>query len=312
MAQDGVPGVWAAAAQGYLALAESRGEEALAAFQRGAALAADPAIPLSDRERITARQRLLYAQLRMDRPNVAAAQALAADATRLLGANDSATLTVRMNVAQMLMQANRHEEAVAKFTALLAPVEARFGASHPRTLQVLGSRADTLKSLGRYREAAQDAARIHAAAAERFGAGYFYAVGSLADQAQAECRAGDTMAGLASARAANAAAVRHFGAGAALTHGTSARVAECLIAAGRHAEARPWLQGLDRKAVGELVGNADWGLHVELLLAEIATQLGDRAAGRQHLAAAALALDDLRTDAYEARRIAAIQAALDG
>lgn len=310
-AQDGLPGVWAAAAEGYLALAESRGQEALAAFQRGATLATDPALALSDRERIAARQRLLYAQLRQDKPDVVAAQALAADATRLLGSDDAATLTVRLNLAQMLMQANRHEEAVDAFTALLAPVEARFGADHPRTLNVLGGRADALKNLERYPEAARDAARIHTAAARRFGAGSFYAVGSLADQAQAECRAGDTAAGVASARAANAAAVRHFGAGAALTHGTSARVAECLIAAGRHAEARGWLQGLDRKAVGELVGNADWGLHVELLLAEIAASLGDRAAGRRHFAAAAPALDDLRTDAYEARRIAAITAALD-
>lgn len=312
VAQDGVAGVWAAAAEGYLALAESRGEKALAAFQRGANLASDPAVPLSDRERIAARQRLLYAQLRMDRPDVAAAEALAADATRLLGADDAATLTVRLNLAQMLMQTNRHEEALAALTALLVPVESQFGADHPRTLQVLGSRADTLKSMGRYRDAAQDAARIHAAAVQRFGAGSFYAVGSLADQAQAECRAGDTAAGVASARAAHAAAVRHFGAGAALTHGASARVAECLIAAGRHAEARPWLDGVDRKAVGELVGNADWGLHVELLLAEIATMLGDRVAGRKHLAAAAPALADLRTDAYEARRIAAIEAALAG
>lgn len=310
-AQDGVAGVWAAAAEGYLALGASRGEEAVAAFQRGAALAADLALPLSDRERIAARQRLLYAQLRMDQPDVAAAQALAADATRLLGDDDAATLTVRLNLAQMLMLANRHEDAVAAFTALLVPVEARFGADHPRTLTVLGGRVDTLKNMGRYKEAAQDAARIHAAATERFGAGSFYAVGSLADQAQAQCRAGETAAGVASARAAHAAAVRHFGAGAALTHGVSARMAECLIAAGRHAEAMPWLQGLDRKAVGELVGNADWGLHVELMLAEIATSLGDRAAGQRHFAAAVPALDDLRADAYEARRIAAVQAALE-
>jgi tetratricopeptide (TPR) repeat protein len=310
--QVGIAGVWAAAAQGYLALSESRGEEALAAFRRGAMLAADEALPLSDRERIAARQRLLYAQLRMDRPDVAASSAPRSRVASAASAWAAATLTVRLNLAQMLMQANQHEEAVSAFTALLAPVESRFGASHPRTLTVLGGRADTLKSMGRYRDAAQDAARIHAAAAQRFGAGSFYAVGSLADQAQAECRAGDTAAGVASARAAHAAAVRHFGTGAALTHGASARVAECLIAAGRHAEARPWLQGLDRKVVGELVGNADWGLHVELMLAEIASRLGDREAGRRHFAAAAPAFADLRTDPYEARRIAAIEAELNG
>ncbi|MFQ3595571.1 MAG: winged helix-turn-helix domain-containing protein [Sphingomonadaceae bacterium] len=309
-AQQGVPGVWAAAAEGFLALAQSRGEDALTAFQRGATLAGDPSLTLSDRERIAARQRLLYAQLRMDQPDVAAAEALAADATRLLGADDTATLTVRLTQAQMLMQANRHEEAVAAFTAILVPVEARFGADHPRTLNVLGGRADSLKNLGRYAEAASDAGRIHEAAVRRFGAGSFYAVGSLADQAQAECRAGDRVDGIAHAMAAHAAAARHFGAGAALTHGASARVAECLIAAGRHAEALGWLQGLDRKAVGELVGNADWGLHVELLLAEIAASLGQPDAARQHYANAAPAFADLGTDAYEARRIAAVAARL--
>lgn len=308
--QEGVTGVWAAAAEGYLALAESRGEAAVAAFRRGAALAADPALALSDRERIAARQRLLYAQLRQDRPDVAAAQSLVSDATRLLGAEDAATLTVRLNLAQVLMQANRHEEAVAAFTAVLAPVELRFGADHPRTLTVLGGRADSFKNLGRYRDAAADAARIHSAAAKRFGPGSFYAVGSRADQAQAECRAGDTAAGVASAQAAHAAAVRHFGAGAALTHGASARVAECLIAAGRHAEARQWLKGLDRRAVGELVGNADWGLHVELLLAEIAASTGELQSARSHFEAARPAFPDLRTDPYEARRIASVAATL--
>ncbi len=307
-AQTGAAGVWAAAAEGYLALGQSRGEAALAAFQRGAVLA--EAAELSDRERIAARQRVLYARLRLDKPDVAEAEALAADAVRLLGAGHADTLTVRLNQAQMLMQANRHAEAVAAFTALLDPVQARFGEDHPRTLAILGGRVDARKSLGQYREAALDAARMHLAAGKRFGAGSLYAVGSLADQAQVECRAGMTGQGVANARAAHAAALLHFGEGAALTDGVSARVAECLIAAGRHGEARRWLEGLDRKAVGELVGNADWGLHAELLLAEIAAQTGDLGEARAHFQRAAPAFAELRTDSYEARRIGGIEKAL--
>lgn len=309
-AQAGVAGVWAAAAEGFLALGQSRGADALVAFERGAAVAQDPSLTLPDRERIAARQRLVYARLRLDRPDVAEAEGLARDAERLLGPDHADTLTVRLNQAQMLMQANRHEAAVAAFTALLEPMQARFGADHPRTLNVLGGRADAYKSLGRFAEAADDAGRVHEAAVRRFGAGSFFAVASLADQAQAECRAGETVNGVAHARTAHAASVRHFGPKAALTHGLSHRVAECLIAAGRHAEAKPWLEGLDRKAVGELVGNADWGLHAELLLAEIAASRGDIAAARRHYAAARPAFADLRTDPYEARRIAALEAGL--
>jgi tetratricopeptide (TPR) repeat protein len=171
-------------------------------------------------------------------------------------------------------------------------------------LQVLGSRADGLKNLERYPEAASDAERVLRAATARYGGGSFFAVASRVDLARVQCRAGLFEQGLANARAAHAAALRSFGSAAALTHGTSHGVGDCLVMAGRYAEARPWLSGLDEKAVGELVGNRDWGRHVDLLLAEADAADGRLDAAKAHLDRARPAFAAYQTDAFEARRLA--------
>jgi DNA-binding winged helix-turn-helix (wHTH) protein len=307
--QDGEAAMWAFAAAGYLAIADSRAGEALHAFQRSAAAAAELARPPDPRERIALRQRIILAQLRLDRMEDAerGARTLAAQASLLLGADHPDTLLVRLNLAQALLAQQKNEAIIAEATAILPLVERRFGADHPRTLQLLGSRMDGFKNLERYVEARQDGERLWRSAERRFGPRSFYAVGSRLDTARVRCRSGDTAGGLEDALAAYRRAQEGYGGDHALTHGVSHGVADCLIAAGRPQEAKAYLVGLNRRAVGELVGNKDWGLHVELLLAQIAVGRGEIGTARRHYNAAQPAFEELMTDAYELRRIRQIE-----
>jgi hypothetical protein len=306
---DGLAGHWASAASGYLALAQDRTTDALAAFERSAALAASAGAALTPRERIAARQRPIYAKLRLDRTAEAEreARSLAADAVRLLGADHPDTLVIRLNLAQALMVDQKHAAAVAEISELLPALERRFGVDHPRTLQALGSRMDALKSLERYPEARADGERLWRAAERRFGAESFYAVGTAADLARVRCRSGDAAGGLTQARVTLTTASAAFGAGHALAHGVTHVVAECLLAAGRASEAAPLLLGIDRRAVGELVGNAEWGRHVDLLLAESALTVGQADAARAAYERARPGFPDLLADAHEVRRLNGIE-----
>lgn len=311
---DGSLGFWATTAAGDLALAQDHVPDALAAYRRGAELAQSGAAGLSPRDSLLARQRVVRALLRADRSDdaLALAKPLVQDEARLLGEDHADTLQARTFVAQALMQQYRNEPAVAALTDLLARVERVYGPAHPRTLQILGSRMESFKNMERYPEARADGERLWKTATESLGRGSFYAVGSRLDLARVLCRAGDTGAGLDHAKAAWRASVTAFGPHAPLTDGVRHGVADCLLASGRPADALPWLQGIDRKAVGELVGNAEWGLHVELLEAEIAARTGHPDEARRHFAAAKPAFDELLTDGYEVRRIARIEAAMGG
>lgn len=306
---EGAPGIWAAAAAGQLAVAEDRGEEALAAFERSAALAARHPKALTPRERVAVLQRVVAALLRLDRTAEAEvmARTLARDAVRTLGADHPDTLQVRLNVAQAQL-ANQKNEAVLALTTEIRPlIERRFGPDHPRAMQLMGTRIDALKNLERYPEAMAEGARLWQAAAWRYGETSVYAAGLRADTARVRCRAGDAAGGLADAQAALDWSVKGFGPDAALTHGIRHQVADCLIASGRPAAAKPWLQDLDRKAVGELVGNALWGLHADVLLAQVALAAGDRAEARRLYEGARPAFPDLLTDGYEVRRLNGIE-----
>jgi hypothetical protein len=169
---------------------------------------------------------------------------------------------------------------------------------------------DALKNLERYPEARADGERIWRAAERRFGIGSFYAVGTRADLARVRCRAGDTAAGLSEARAAQATARTAFGDSHALTQALAHVVADCLVAAGRASEATPLLLGIDQRTVGELVGNAKWGRHVDLLLALAALSAGKTGEARAAYERARPGFPDLLTDAYEVRRMNAVERAL--
>lgn len=310
--QTGESAMWAHAADGYLAMAESRSEDALRAFGKSAASAARISRKLTAREQIALQQRIIFAQLRLDRMEEAerAARALIVQASILLGQDHPDTLLVRLNLAQALLAQQKNAAMIAEATSLLPLVERRFGRDHPRTLQLLGSRMDAFKNLERYDEARLDGERLWRSAEQRFGARSFYSVGSRLDTARVRCRAGDTDGGIEDALASYRWAVEGFGKDHALTHGVSHGVADCLIAAERYSEARPYLVGLDRRAVGELVGNKDWGLHVDLLLAQIAANTRQFEDARRYLDSSRPAFADLKTDGYELRRITAIERSL--
>lgn len=304
--------MWAHAASGYLAIGEDRSADALAAFERSEASARALPRELTAREEVAIKQRVIAALLRLDRMEEAEKRArdLSLRSALLLGRDHPDTLQVRLNLAQALLAQQKNEAMIAEATAILPLIERRFGSDHPRTLQLLGSRMDAFKNMERYGEARADGARLWKAAEKRFGARSFYAVGARLDTARVRCRAGDTDGGLEDAMAAFEAAKAGFGASHSLTHGVSHGVADCLIASRRYGDASRYLADLDRVSVGELVGNKDWGLHVELLLAEIAAFSGRPETARKHLAAAAPAFEDLKTDGYEKRRIARIERAV--
>lgn len=308
----GAPGIWAAAAAGQVAQAEDRMTDALTAFERSAALASQYPKALTDRDRIAVQRRVVATLLRLDRTAAAEAKAraLAADAAQLLGPDHPDTLQVRLHVVQALLEDQKHAEVLAMTSELRPLIERRYGTDHPRTMELMGTRIDALKNLERYSEALAEGARLWQAAARRYGETSLYAAGLRADTARVRCRFGDVAGGLADARAAHGWSLKGFGADAALTHGIRHQVADCLIAAGRAAEAKPWLMNLDRKAVGALVGNALWGLHADVLLAQIALADGDRAEALRLYTGARPAFPDLLTDAYEVRRLNAIERGL--
>jgi DNA-binding winged helix-turn-helix (wHTH) protein len=312
LAVEGAPGIWAAAAAGQLAVAEDRGADSLVAFERSAALAAQHPGALTPRERVAVRQRVVAALLRLDRTAEAEAMArtLADDAAKVLGTDHPDTLQIRLNVAQALL-VNQKNESVLALTAEIRPlIERRFGPDHLRSMQLMGTRIDALKNLERYPEAMAEGARLWQAAARRYGETSLYAAGLRVDTARVRCRAGDVAGGLEDARVAYGWSLKGFGPAAALTHATRHQVADCLIASGRPAEAKPWLQDLDRKAVGELVGNALWGLHADLLLGQVALAAGETAEARRLYEGARPAFPDLLTDGYEVRRLNGIERAL--
>ena len=309
---EGVEGFWAAEAAGQLAMVEDHVERGLLDFQRGAELADSHQTLLSQRDRFQARHRLVRALMRMDRPADALkiANVLIGEESRVLGPDHADTLEARTFVAQALMQQYRNEEAIAALSDLLPRVERVYGRAHPRTFQIIGSRMESLKNMERYAEARADGEWLWKEATASLGPKSFYAIGSELDLARILCRAGDTEQGLGHAMDAWRNSVAGYGPAAALTGGVRHGVADCLLAAGRPKEALPWLRAIDRKAVGELVGNAQWGLHSELLEAEIAAATGRLAEGRRHFEAARPAFAELETDAYETRRIARVKSQL--
>ncbi len=308
-AVDGVAGMWAALAEGELASIGDHVPEGLKAFQRANRLAQANAGKISTRDRLATRQREIRILLKLDRTAEALAMAreLERESSALLGRDHADTILAQTNIAQALMADNEHAMAVRELTDLLARTERIYGLDHPRVLQVIGSRMDSLKNMERYTEAIADGERLTRSAEQNMGPSSFFAIGSRADLGRSRCRSGDTGMGLKDAMTAWQSAAKAFGTDAALTGGAKHAVADCLLAAGRPEEARKWLAAINRKAVGELVGNAEWGLHVELLLAEIEARTGRPEQARQHLEAARPIFPSMQTDAYEARRIERVE-----
>lgn len=308
----GAPAVWLASTEGSIALAAEDVPAAGAAFARASRLAETMPETFTQRQRLNMRQRVAFMAIRMgdgagaERQLKPLADAFAA----LEGPESPDALNIRLNLIQALMIEKRHAEVVAAATQLLPLMEKRFGVQHRRTMQLLAVRQQSLGSLERYAEAAADGERVWRTTARHEGASAFQAVAGRADTATSQCRAGQYEAGIANARASLAAARAAPGPETALSMAVRTVLADCLIGAGRPAEAKPLLANIDRKKVSELVGDRDWGANLDLALAQVAFAADDRAEARQRLDAARPAFAQANADPYQVRKLAALERGL--
>lgn len=304
---------WRDSARAHIALAESNGVEAQARFAAAHQWAEAHPDNFTPVQRINIAQRHAFMLLRMGDGTEAEPifRRLSQEMASIQGADHPDTLLLRLNLAQSQMLQHRHEPAVEAFNALLPAMERRLGRDHRHTLLLLAARQQSLGSLGRYAEAAADGDRVWRAAEAKDGAGSFAAVAGRTDTGINQCRAGATSSGLDLIRAAHR-AVRVSGVGApALENGVRAALADCLVIAGRHREAAALLTDIDRTAVSQLVGDANWGAGLDLLLAEIAWVEGDRGQAETLLARATPDLADNR-DRFTRQRLDRLTAALRG
>ena len=309
---SGAPAVWLASTEGSIALASEDVPAAGIAFARASELAEALPDDFTLRQRLNMRQRVAFMAIRMGDGAGAERQLrpLAEAFARLEGPESPDALNIRLNLIQALMIEKRHVDVVNAATRLLPLMEKRFGSQHRRTMQLLAVRQQSLGSLERYAEAAADGERVWRTTAAHEGANAFQAVAGRADTATSQCRAGLYDTGLANARAAAAAARAAPGPETALSMAVRTVVADCLIGAGRPAEAKPLLAHIDRQKVSELVGDREWGANLDLALAQVALAAGDRAEARQRLNAARPAFTQTNADPYQARKLAALERSL--
>ncbi|MGA0545266.1 protein kinase domain-containing protein [Brevundimonas sp. VNH65] len=304
---------WRESARAHIALAESNGPEALARFGAARAWAENHPANFTPVQRLNIVQRHAFMLLRMGKAQEAEPvfRQLVSEMAGLQGKDHPDTLLLRLNLAQSLMLQHRHEAAVEAFDALLPMMELRLGRDHRHTLLLLAARQQSRGSLGLYAEAAADGDRVWRAAEAKDGAGSFAAVAGRTDTGINQCRAGATISGQALIRAAHS-AVKVSGVGApALENAVRAALADCLIIAGRHRDAEALLTDIDATAVGQLVGDANWGAGLDLMKAEIAWVEGRTAEARTLLARAGPGLADNR-DRFTRQRQERLATALVG
>lgn len=304
---SGESAVWLYSSQGSLALASEDVPAARGFFEKASAIAETMPDRFTERQRLNLKQRLGFMLIRLG-DGVGAERMFRpvhAAFARLEGPDNPDTLNLKLNLIQALMVQKRNAEVVTAATDLLPRMEVRFGEAHRRTLQLLAVRQQSLGALERYAEAAADGERLWRQAAARDGPASFQAVAGRADTATSLCRAGKHAEGIADARAAVAAA-RTSGPETALSMAVRATLADCLIGAGRMAEAAPMLAGIDRKKVCELVGDAHWDANLDLALAEVALAAGRRDEAARLLATARPWFADASADPWAARKIAAL------
>lgn len=297
--------VWLDSARGMTALVGEDVPTARDAFRAAADRAESLPGLIDERQRLKLRQRAAFTELRLG--NAAGAEAglrpVAKRLAELQGADHPDTLLLGMNLAQLLLVQKRHAEAVEATAVLLPAMEQRFGPDHRITLQALAARQQALFGAERYPDAVAAGTRVWQAAAERDGPTAFLAIAGRIDVGNAQCRAGQTADGTANARAALAAA-RQAGPGAdtALAQAVRAVLADCLALAGKYAEAASLLRGIDRARVSALVGDSNWGAHMDLTLAELALAAGDNTEAHARASAAAKVFADPATEPYQSRR----------
>lgn len=256
-----------------------------AAFARALAIAETRPAGLSDRDVLLVRQQQAVVLMRLGRPAEALplAQRVAADWARSLGPDHANALIARQHVAQARLMTGDLEAALAEADALLPVMTERFGRNSRYTLGLQSTRYEVLAALSRYAEAAEAAEAVWKGAEVSQGPNAHQTLVGLNDLGAVLCRTDERRQGLRHLDQAYRASREGFGDDYPLTHVIRFYLGECLVLDGRYSEARQLLTQVDRERVGGLVGDAAWGVMLDLALAEIAAAEHDQAVLRQLL-----------------------------
>lgn len=275
-------------AYGYMADIEAAERAFRRAVETGEA--AGSAVPVG--QQLKARSSLALTLMRLGRAEEAEpiARAIVRDSIRIRGADHPDTLVTRQHWLNSLSMTGRHQEMLKASAPLLAAMQKRFGPDHRFTLALHSTRFESFAALKQYDAAAREAERVWRGAAALAGPQSHQALVGQIDYGSALCQTGRRQQameivnnGLTATRAA-------FGADYPLTHVARYFAAECLIANRRYADARAQLDGLDRKAMAQLLGNPGIDAMIDLALAEAAFGGGDRAEAKRLVAVAAPAI----------------------
>lgn len=285
-------------------------EAADAAFARALTIAEAGAEGLTERDVVLTRQQRAVVLMRLGRAEEALPllRRVVEDWSRLAGPDQANTLIARQNLAHARLMTGDVTGALAAADALLPDLQRRFGADNRYTLALRSTRQEALMHLGRHADAAVEAEAVWRGAAASQGPRAHQTLVGLGDLGSILCRAGEHDRGLERLRAAWSGSREAFGDDYALSHVMRFMTGECLVFAGRHSEAASVLRDVDRAQVGSLMGDADWGITLDLALAEIAVARGDLAAARALLPRLA-PLGTEPVPALERRRHAAVVAA---
>ncbi len=281
-----------------------------AAFARALAIAETRPAGLSERDVLLVRQQQAVVLMRLGRPSEALplTQRVAADWTQALGPDHANTLIARQHQAQAKLMIGELEQALAEADALLPVMTERFGRDSRYTLGLQSTRYEALTSLGRYADAVGAAEAVWKGGEASQGPRAHQTLGGLNDLGAVLCRAGDRRRGLRHLDQAYRASREGFGDDYPLTHVIRFYLGECLVLDGRYGEAKQLLTQVDRARVGSLVGDAAWGVMLDLALAEIAKAEQDEAA-LQELRPRLISLAGARTPPFERRRYEALASA---
>ncbi len=304
--------VWLSSAQGMIALIENNAKFAAENF-RAAVDRAEVLPEFDESARLTFKQRLGFSYIRLGEGAKAEQtfHELIVAFTRVAGADSPHVLRVRLNLAQAFMIQNKRAEAVQEATAIYPEFVSRLGPEHELTMQLLATRAQSEGGLGLWDDAIRDDLTIHELAVRKQGPLSFFAVATLSDAALAQCRAGRYREGEPNARNAYESSAKAFGPRAGLTGGVADTLAGCLIGLGKLDEASTLLQQIDRPAVAQLTGDADWGAGVTLEQAEIAYRHHDYDAARGYVRTVAPVFTRKDAEPYQKRAFESLKAALD-
>lgn len=256
-----------------------------AAFARALSIAEARPAGLSERDVLLVRQQQAVVLMRLGRLTEALplAQRAASDWARILGPDHANTLIARQHVAQARLMTGELEAALGEGDALLPVMTERFGPTSRYTLGLQSTRYEALAALGRYAEAAEAAEAVWKGAEISQGPGAHQTLVGLNDLGAVLCRTDERRQGLRRLDQAYRASREGFGDDYPLTHVIRFYLGECLVLDGRHSEAKQLLAQVDRARVGSLVGDANWGVMLDLALAEVAAAEHDQAALRQLL-----------------------------